>query len=125
MKLIKVLSSLGVAILPHLAFADTTPAPDLGPIKAMLDYCSQIDPADAATFKRMWDSAADREKTSLSPASGFQAIYDSTTSRLKTFSRSGMVSACHSGASQWGVRARPTSGPERRPSSNPGHSSHG
>jgi hypothetical protein len=118
MKLIKVLSLFGVAILPHVAFADAALPPDLGPIKAMLDYCSQIDPADAAIFGRMWSSTAEREKTSLASASGFQGIYDSTTSRLKTFPRSTMVSACHGGASQWAkvvAKARPTTGKEERP----------
>jgi len=118
MKVLKVFSLFGLAILPHLAFADAPPPSDLAPIKAMLDYCSQIDPADAATFGRMWSSTAEREKTSLASASGFQAIYDSTTSRLKTFPRSAMVSACHGGASQWAkvvVKARPTTGKEERP----------
>ena len=116
MKLIKVLSLFGVAVLPHLAFADTALPPDLGPIKAMLDYCTQIDPKDAATFGRMWSYTAERE-TSRAPASGFQVVYDSTISRLKALPKSAMVSGCHGGATQWAkvepVR-RPTTGKVER-----------
>jgi hypothetical protein len=121
MKLVKVLSLFGVAIVPHLAFADTVLPPDLGPIKAMLDYCTQIDPKDAATFGRMWSYTAEHEKTGA-PAAGFQAVYDSTISRLKGFPTSAMASACHSGAAQWPAmaRTRPISGRTERPESKPG-----
>ncbi len=131
MKLIKVLSLFGVAIVPQLALADAASLPSgLGQTKAIYDYCSQIDPADAATFGKMWSYAAEG-KTSLAPASGFRVIYDSTISKLKALPRSSMVSGCHGGASQWtaeadpgkGVRARPGFGKGERPPSNPSHPS--
>jgi len=124
MKLIKVLSLFGAAVVPHLAFADASLPSGLGQTKAIYDYCSQINPADAATFGKMWSYAAEGN-TSLAPASGFRAIYDSTISKLKALPRSAMVSGCHGGASQWigaeGRQARPRFGREERPASNLNH----
>jgi hypothetical protein len=122
MKLIKVLSLFGAAIVPQLALANAVLPSGLGQTKAIYDYCSKVDPADAATFGKMWSNAAEG-KTSLAPASGFQVIYDSTISKLKALPKSDIVSGCHGGASQWTradveahkLRARPIFGKAERP----------
>jgi hypothetical protein len=100
MKLIKVLSLFGAAIVPHLVFAQTTMPSGLGQTKAIYDFCSQIDPADAATFSQMWIYSTDGT-AALTPASGFQAKYDATMSQLKALPRLSMVNGCHGGAVQW------------------------
>jgi hypothetical protein len=118
MKLIRVLTLFGVAIVPHLAFADVVQPSGLGETKAIYDYCSQIDPADAATFGKMWIYAANGA-AGLTPTSDFNTIYNATISQLKALPRSTMVSGCHGGASQWlkVAQVRPTTGKVDRPSS--------
>jgi len=96
----KVLLLFGVAFVPHLAFANAQLPAGLGQTKAIYDYCSQIDPADTATFGKMWGYAAGGN-TSLVHAAGFQQIYDSTITRLKALPKSATASGCHGGASQW------------------------
>lgn len=119
MKLIKVLTLFGMAIVPHLAFADVVQPSGLGQTKAIYDYCSQIDPTDAATFGKMWIDAANGT-AGMTPTSDFHTIYNATLSDLKALPRSTMVSGCHDGASQWGkvAQVRPTNGKlVNRPSS--------
>jgi hypothetical protein len=100
MKLMKVLSLSGAVLVPHLAFADTHLAAGLGQTKAIYDYCSRIDPADAATFAKMWSYAAGGN-ANLPYASGFQAIYNSTLARLQALPKSRTASGCHGGATEW------------------------
>jgi hypothetical protein len=116
MKLIKVVTLLGVAIVPHLAFAGAVQPSGLGQTKAIYDYCSQIDPTDAGTFSRMWIYAANGT-AGLTPTSDFNTIYNATISKLKTLPKSAMVSGCHGGASQWlkVAQVRPTTGKVNRP----------
>ena len=119
MKLIRVLTLFGVAIVPHLAFADVVQPSGLGQTKAIYDYCSQIDPTDAATFGKMWIDAANGT-AGLTPTSDFHTIYNATISNLKALPRSTMVSGCHGGASLWGrvAQVQPRTGQEiNRPSS--------
>jgi hypothetical protein len=100
MKLIRVFSLFGMAIVPHLAFAETTPPAGLGQTKAIYDYCAQIDPAEAETFGRMWRYSAG-PNARLTPGADFQGKYNSTMSELKALPTTTTLSGCHASALQW------------------------
>lgn len=100
MKPIRVLALLAVSIAPHWAFAaDTTLPAGLGQTKAILDYCTQVDPADAAIFAQMWAVTSGNPK--LQTAAGFQDNYNSVMATLKSLEGHDLSKGCQAGASDW------------------------
>jgi hypothetical protein len=91
--------------LPQLAMAslnDTDPR-GLGTVNAILQFCTQVDPSDAATFRQIWNSIVGGETAQLNVAegrSGYQPAFDQTTGDLKAAGPDA-AKACAVGAVQW------------------------
>jgi hypothetical protein len=104
MKLKLILSLSVAAIVPQLAFAEAHPTSGAGVTKAILDYCSKVDSADAGTFGKMWGIFG------AAPDAGFEHDYDATMSQLMQLPLATGVQTCGGGAKQFAALGSSNSG---------------
>jgi hypothetical protein len=107
MKAIRILMLCGAVALPQLAMAgvaDTDPQ-GLGMVHAILTYCAQVDPHDAAAFQQQWASivgnATNKQIGGIEAGSGYKQGTDLTASLLNQLAKSDGAAKCAAGAAQW------------------------
>jgi hypothetical protein len=92
----------------------------LGMVHAILDFCAQVDPHDAAAFQTIWTSMSGSGAGQLTGNSAFQQGYALVTSELAQTSKSAAAKTCAASvenvaSSSSGENEHPTTGFERRP----------
>jgi hypothetical protein len=108
MKGIRIFLLCGAVALPQLAMAgvsDTNPE-GLGIVRAILSYCAQVDPHDAATFQQEWSTvmggATGKQIDAIEETSGYKQGADMTISLLNALAKSDGAAKCAAGAARWG-----------------------
>jgi hypothetical protein len=116
MKGIRIFLLCTTVAIPQLAMAglaETSPQ-GLGIVRAILTFCTQVDPRDAAAFQTEWDSivggATSQQLGGLQATSGYKQASDTTTAELQKLSKSDATAKCAAGATQWASKAEPTPG---------------
>ncbi len=103
MKVYRILCLSAVIALPQLASAATTADEQgFGEVKAILDFCSSVDPKDAATFHALQTSLlkgkSEQDFEKMEASGSFKQAYDQTKDALKKISKTVAVSNCASGS---------------------------
>jgi hypothetical protein len=119
MKVKSVLLLCSVAALPQLATA-AQPSPEmLGIAQAVANFCSKVDPSDAATFQGIWKNIASMPATQLASVeanSSFKQAYQQANALLAQFSERDAEAGCKAIVGKKGdAERRPSHGVERRP----------
>jgi hypothetical protein len=110
------------AATPQLALADlavTNPA-GLGQVHALLDFCTQFDPRNSASFQAEWQSIIGDQSNLLAQIEQDPAYiqqYAAFTSELQKLPRGQSLTICAVSAAQWngGASKEPKEGPASRP----------
>jgi len=107
--------------------AELPSSQSLGMVHAILTYCAEVDPRDAASFQQEWTSivaGSTAQKLSVAEgASGYKQGFDFITGELKQLSKPGVAANCAAGATQWRGPAREVKPPKNRDDNRDGKSS--
>ncbi|SRR5258708_11792460 len=105
MKAVRTLLLCSAIALPQLAMAGLPSPQSLGMVHAILVYCAEVDPRDAATFQQEWTSIVGGSTVqTLNVAvggSGYKTGFDFITGELKQLPKPGVAANCATGAAQW------------------------
>jgi hypothetical protein len=117
MNIKRVLFLCSVAALPQLAMAGTSSPQALGTVHAILDFCTEVDPRDAASFAAMWRNVSTGQSVG---GSAYQQSYTLVSNELGQTSRQTSAQTCATGAKSFPVSkgrddVHRTSGVEKRP----------
>ncbi len=116
MKASRILFLCSAVALPHLAMADQTSPQALGTVHAILDYCTQVDPHDAASFQGQWKNLSGGVKlASLEGNSDYKQAYDLISGELGKISKESGAGTCAAGASGKGLRREDSHHEKQRP----------
>jgi hypothetical protein len=127
MKAVRTLLLCSAIALPQLAMAELPSSQSLGMVKAILAYCAEVDPRDAASFQQEWasivgGSTAQTLNVALG-AGGYKQGFDFITGELKQLSKPGVAANCATGAAQWRGPARQIKPPKNRDENRDGRDS--
>lgn len=107
MKANRILLLCSALALPQLALAglaDTNPQ-GLGDVQAVLKFCAEVNPRDAAAFQELWASivgdSTGKQLDVVEDGGGFKQGFDSEASDLHKLSRSTADAYCADIAARW------------------------
>jgi hypothetical protein len=120
MKANRILLLCSALALPQLAMADLadTNPQGLGDIQALLKFCAQVDPRNAAAFQQQWASivgnSTGKQLDVAEDNSGFKQGSNATSEVLHKLSRSTAAGICADTAARWDgkVATAPAKGPD-------------
>lgn len=117
MKINRVLLLCSVVALPQLAMASTNSPQSLGTIHAILDFCTEVDPHDSASFEQLWRNVSGGASVG---GSAYQQSYTQVSNQLGQISRQTAAQTCATGAKSFPVAnggevVHRTSGVTKRP----------
>jgi hypothetical protein len=119
MKVSRILLLCSAVALPHMAMADlasTNPA-GLGDVHALLDFCTKVDPKDAASFQAEWASiiggASSKQVSGAEGGGAYQTAYDYLMGVLAKLPKGDVSRICTVSASAWKGNGESSDGDHR------------
>jgi hypothetical protein len=102
-KVYRILFLCGVVALPQLAMADQPSPQALGMVQAILNFCAEVDPHDAASFQAQWKVLSGgvpaQQLASIEDGSAYKQAYDLISGELGKTSKASAAGTCAAGAS--------------------------
>jgi hypothetical protein len=111
------------AAAPQLAMAEMPSPQALGIVQAILTYCAQVDPKEAALYQAQWKlvvgHASQQQLNSIEGSTGYKQGYDLISGQLSKTSKEDSAKACAAGVSSHREKEdaprRPSNGQQIRP----------